>query len=114
MANTPVKTVHEPARETKVVREADVVVLGGGPGGIGAALSAARAGADTVLIERYGHLGGMATGGLVTILPNMSDISGRQWIAGINQEIIDRLDARGAVDYPARKDWGTTDPRIVN
>jgi thioredoxin reductase len=60
-----------------------VVVVGGGPGGIGAAIAAARSGADTVLIERYGHLGVMGTGGLVTILPNMSDINGEQQIAGI-------------------------------
>jgi flavin-dependent dehydrogenase len=52
-----------------VVHECDVVVAGGGPGGIGAAVSAARNGADTVLIDRCGCLGGMATGGLVTILP---------------------------------------------
>jgi hypothetical protein len=114
IGNPAFKTIREPARETRVVREADVIVVGGGPGGIGAAISAARSGADTVLIERYGHLGGMATGGLVTILPNMSDINGRQYIGGINQEIIDRLDARGATDYPEKKDWGTTDPEIVN
>jgi NADPH-dependent 2,4-dienoyl-CoA reductase/sulfur reductase-like enzyme len=52
------KTVREAARETKVCRTADVVVVGGGPGGIGAALTAARSGADTVLIERYEHLHG--------------------------------------------------------
>ena len=68
------ETVHEAARDIKVFREADVVVVGGGPGGVGAALAAARAGANTVLIERYGYLGGMGTGGLVTILPNMSDV----------------------------------------
>ncbi|MGD9161788.1 MAG: FAD-dependent oxidoreductase, partial [Desulfobacteraceae bacterium] len=64
------KTIKEAVRETKVCRTADVVVVGGGPGGIGAAVSAARNGADTVLIERYEHLGGMGTGGLVTIIPS--------------------------------------------
>jgi MFS family permease len=44
-----------------VVRECGVVIVGGGPGGIGAAVSAARNGADTVVIERYGYLGGMGT-----------------------------------------------------
>lgn len=59
-------TVLEPARETRVVHEADVAVLGGGPAGLGAALGAAQAGARTVLVERYGFLGGMGTAGMVT------------------------------------------------
>jgi hypothetical protein len=112
-ARTPGKTVIEPAREIEVCREADVVVVGGGPGGIGSALSAARSGADTVLVERYGHLGGMATGGLVTIIPNLSDISGKQQIAGITQELVDRLDARGAAHYPKKENWGSTDQALV-
>ena len=62
-AESSIKTITEPTREIEVVREADVVVVGGGPGGIGAAVAAARNGAKTVLIERYGHLGGMASGG---------------------------------------------------
>ena len=107
------QTIIEPAREIEICREADVVVVGGGPGGIGSALSAARSGADTVLVERYGHLGGMATGGLVTIIPNLSDISGKQQITGICQELIDRLDARGATDYPKKEDWGSTDEKLV-
>ena len=59
------KTIHEPAREIPVVAEADVVVCGGGPGGLPAAIAAARHGAKVVLIERYGFLGGLATAGLV-------------------------------------------------
>ena len=108
------KTLTEPAREVRIWKEADVVVVGGGPGGVGAAVSAARSGAKTVLIERYGHLGGMATGGLVNIIPNMSDWSGRQHVFGISQEIIDRLDKRGATSYPKREDWGTTERRAVD
>jgi hypothetical protein len=108
------KTITEPARKVKIFREADVIVVGGGPGGIGAAISAARAGADTVLIERYGHLGGMATGGLVNIIPNLGDIYGKQHIAGLCQELIDRLDARQATSYPKKKDWGTADRKVVD
>lgn len=107
------KTITELARETRVCWEADVVVVGGGPGGIGAAVAAARNGADTVLIERYGHLGGMGTGGLVTIIPNMSDINGKQQIAGICQEWIDRLDVRGAAAYPKKEEWGSPDKELV-
>ena len=103
------KTITEPARNIKVFREADVVVIGGGPGGVGAAIAAARGGAKTVLIERYGHLGGMATGGLVNIIPNLSDISGKQRVFGLPQEMLDRLDKRGGTSYPEKKDWGTAD-----
>ena len=108
------KTIREAARETKVCRTADVVIVGGGPGGIGAALAAARSGADTVLIERYEHLGGMGTGGLVTIIPDMIDSRGKQVIAGITQEWVKRLDARGAADYPKKEHWGSTDKKLVD
>jgi hypothetical protein len=107
------RTLNEAVRETRIIREADVVVVGGGPGGIGAALAAARGGADTVLIERYGHLGGMGTGGLVTIIPNMSNEHGKQQISGIVQEWVDRLEARNACDYPKKEHWGSTDPVLV-
>jgi hypothetical protein len=114
MAKNPsVKTIKEPVRETRVIREADVVVVGGGPGGIGAAVSAARNGADTVLIERYGYLGGMGTGGLVTIIPQLTDYTGKQQIAGITQEWVDRLIARNAVDFPRKEHWGSMDKELV-
>ncbi|MHB8105552.1 MAG: FAD-dependent oxidoreductase [Dehalococcoidales bacterium] len=105
--------IREKARDTKVVRQADVVVVGGGPGGIGAAVAAARNGADTVLIERYGYLGGMGTGGLVTIIPQLTDYLGKQGIAGITQEWIDRLAARNAVDMPKKEHWGSMDKELV-
>jgi hypothetical protein len=111
--NASVKTIRERARDTKVIYEADVVVVGGGPGGIGASVSAARNGARTVLIERYGYLGGMGTGGLVTIIPQLTDYTGKQQIAGITQEWIDRLIARNAVDYPKKEHWGSMDKELV-
>jgi len=62
-----VNTVTEPSRSTPVLGEFDVVVVGGGPAGIMAAAAAARAGRSTVLLERYGFLGGAGTaGGLST------------------------------------------------
>jgi hypothetical protein len=108
------KIITEPARQTSICREADVVVIGGGPGGFASAIAASRSGAKTVLLERYGHLGGMATGGLINIIPNLSDISGEQYVFGLTQEIIDRLSARGGASYPKKKDWGTTDRRLVD
>ena len=89
---TEKKSYAEPSREIPVIREVDVVVVGGGPGGCAAAVSAARNGAKTVLLERYGHLGGMATGGLVNIIPNLADIYGSQGIGGFCQEFIDRAE----------------------
>jgi hypothetical protein len=107
------KTITEPAGEIKVFREADVVVVGGGPAGIGAAVAAARSGADTVLIERYGHLGGMATGGLVILIPHMSGDNGAQQIMGICQEWIDRLDRLGGAIHPDRSELGSKDPALI-
>ncbi len=109
-----IRTIPEPNKNVDVVYECDVVVVGGGPGGIGAAISAARNGAKTVLIERYGHVGGMATGGLVTIIPCLSDFSGVMQIGGINQEWIERLDVRDAVTYPPKEIWGADDKRLVS
>jgi hypothetical protein len=108
------KTITEPSRKIRVWREADVVVVGGGPGGIGSAIAAARSGAKTVLIERYGHLGGMATGGLVNIIPNLSDITGKQRIFGLTMELLNRVDKRGGASYPPKKDWGTADRKAVD
>ena len=109
-----IRTIPEPNKTVNVIRECDVVVVGGGPGGIGAAVSAARNGADTVLIERYGHLGGMGTGGLVTIIPCLSDFSGVMQIGGINQEWIEILEPREAVTYPPKEIWGSNDKRLTS
>ena len=59
------KTIREAARDLPVVSTSDVVVVGGGSAGVGAAVSAARLGASVTLLERYPHLGGMASGGMV-------------------------------------------------
>jgi hypothetical protein len=107
------KTIMEPASEIKVLREADVVVVGGGPGGHAAAVSAARNGADTVLLERYGHLGGMATGGLVIMIPHLSDGTERMIIAGQCKEWLDRLDVRGASVHQNYEDVGSNEKELV-
>jgi hypothetical protein len=56
----------EPERQTPVFTAVDVVVVGGGPAGLVAALAAKRVGADVLLVERHGYLGGLLTGGFVT------------------------------------------------
>ncbi len=65
--------VEEPARSVPVFRDCDVLVVGGGPSGTAAAVAAARAGADVVLLERANHLGGLSTGGLVIRIDRMTD-----------------------------------------
>jgi hypothetical protein len=65
-----VKSVWLSPREAMLAGDADVLVVGGGPAGLGAAVGAASAGADVILVERYGFLGGSATAGLV--MPMMS------------------------------------------
>src|SRR5262245_27504700 len=75
-------TITEPAREIPVYRECDVLVVGGGPSGTAAAVAAARLGADVVLLERYNHLGGLSTGGLVIWIDRMTDWSGQHVIRG--------------------------------
>ncbi|MCC7463598.1 MAG: FAD-dependent oxidoreductase [Gammaproteobacteria bacterium] len=107
------QAIHEEARELRVVDAADVLVVGGGPAGIGAAVAAARSGARTVLVERYGHLGGMATGGLVILLPHLSDGSTHQDIMGISQEWIERLDRIGGAVHPDRSELGSTDAASI-
>jgi len=107
------KTIREPAREIKVYHEADIVVVGGGPGGHSAAVAAARNGANVVLVERYGHLGGMATGGLVLLIPHMSDGTKEQQIAGLCQEWLDRLTVRNAVVMPKKEELGSDDKEIA-
>ena len=108
------KTITEPQREIPVVREIDVVVAGGGPAGIVAAIAAARAGADTLLVERYGYLGGMITGSWVTAIYGFGSRQ-RQLILGIPQDMVDRLSECGAwevlEDYKPAGD-GCTDAEM--
>jgi FAD dependent oxidoreductase len=110
---SPDKKVSEPAKEINVYQETDVVVAGGGPAGVAAAIASARNGAETVLIERYGHLGGMATGGLVILIPHLSDGTNQPQIAGICHEIISRLDDLGGALHPRFEDLGSSDTKLV-
>jgi hypothetical protein len=109
-----VDTVVEPERETRVLHRTDVLVVGGGPAGLAAAIAAARQGATVDLIERYGYVGGMATGGLVLMLDRMGNDEGEQVVRGLAQELVDRLEEMGAAIYPPPEVWGSTDRDAVN
>jgi hypothetical protein len=108
----PARTVHEPARETPVHDETDVLVVGGGPAGCAAAAAARRLGAEVTLVERHNHLGGLSTGGLVIWIDRMTDWEGNQVITGFGSEILDRLPA-DAVAGPPPEQWGSTEPELV-
>jgi hypothetical protein len=98
-----VRTLVEPKRETAVFGEYDVVVVGGGPAGIVAATAAARAGRKTMLVERYGFLGGAGTAaGLSTFCGLHANVEGehRRVVRGLADEILERLENMDALNAP--------------
>jgi len=90
--------VIQPRRELPILHETDVLVVGGGSAGVVAAIAARRAGADVTLVERYGHFGGLWTGGLVLLIIGHIVKGGKQVCQGIGEEIMRRLDrTEGAI-----------------
>jgi len=95
--------IDEPARTTEVLGEHEVVVLGGGPAGIAAAAAAARAGRSTMLVERYGFLGGAGTAaGLANFCGLHAKVNGehRQVVHGIADDVLAQLKRLGALGAP--------------
>ena len=96
-------SIFEPARQLPIYGEFDVVVVGGGPAGLAASVSAARHGARVLLVERYGFLGGMGTAGGVT---NFAGLYGRkngqmrQVVHGVVDDLLARMGALGGVNAP--------------
>lgn len=82
------------SKQIPVLAQYDVVVIGGGAAGIGAALAAAEKGAKTALVERFGFLGGMATAGFVNPMSEFS-YNGRQVVGGIAWRFAQKLIAYG-------------------
>ena len=98
--------VRRPEAAVPVVADSDVVVVGGGPAGVSAAVSAARNGASVTLVERYPYLGGLASGGMVLVLDDMhndTEIS----VRGQAMEIVERMHAKGLCVYPPEADRDT-------
>jgi ribulose 1,5-bisphosphate synthetase/thiazole synthase len=84
--------VIQPRRQVAVLAETDVLVVGGGPAGVAAALAARRVGMRVTLVERYGHLGGLWTGGLVLLIIGHIIKGGKQVCQGIGEEMMQRLE----------------------
>lgn len=115
--------VYEPAREIPIFHETDVVVVGGGPAGFSAAVSAARAGARVALVERYGSLGGLFTNGMVLVMLATSQRIDGKWslvTRGLCEEFMVRAGAFGADfcsparDTSPRRHWQpTVDPECA-
>jgi len=90
--------VIQPARELPIFHTADVVVVGGGAAGFGAAVAASRAGAKVALIERYGSLGGLFTNGMVLIIIGTGVKENGEFklvTRGVCEEFMRRLEAMG-------------------
>ena len=93
----------------RVAATADVVVVGGGPAGWSAAVAAARNGARVTLLERYNHLGGLASGGMVLVLDDMWDSHLQEVsVRGTCLEMIERMAALGLAKFPRRDEWGSS------
>lgn len=83
------QTINEGEKRIPVIKEVDVLVCGGGPAGITSAIASARNGARTLLIERYGFLGGNATMGLPVL--SFHNDKKEKIINGIPYELVERL-----------------------
>src|SRR6202047_4245794 len=99
----PSRIIKEPARQVPLYGEYEVVILGGGPAGIAAAVAAARCGRRTLLIERYGFLGGMGTAAGVTNFCGLhANVFGEMHrvVRGIASDLLDRIDLLGGLNAP--------------
>ena len=93
----------EPQRQVEICASAEVLILGGGPSGIAAAIASARSGSKTILLERYGFLGGMGTAAMVTNFCGLhANINGtvQRIVHGVADDILARLEDLGGLNAP--------------
>ena len=95
--------VQESGGAIKVAARSDVLVVGGGPAGQAASIAARRMGASVTLVERYPYLGGLASGGMVLVLDDMTN-GNEVTVTGHCMEMIERMKQVGAAVYPPPED----------
>jgi len=95
--------IHEQGAKLPVAARSDVLVVGGGPAGQAAAIAARRMGVSVTLVERYPYLGGLASGGMVLVLDDMTN-GPEITVTGICMEMIERMQRIGAAVYPPPED----------
>lgn len=109
----PTQTYAEPARKIPILGEYDVIVAGGGPAGCAAALCASRHGAETLLVEKDGYLGGATVSQLVGTILSTNGVD----FQGVWHEFMRAMERRGGVREPIRQSngeiRGSVDPEIV-
>jgi len=103
--------IFEPASAWPVIDEYDVVVAGAGPGGIGAAIAAADVGARTLIVERYGFAGGVATTACCPYLMGFA-VGGKQIAGGVADRLVRELDGMGQAAFRADP-HGVPDPEPI-
>lgn len=90
--------VYEKSARIPVIASPDVLVVGGGPAGVGAAIASAKMGAKTMLVEQYGYLGGNLTVAQINPMFTFHDVNGRQVIDGIAGELVRKMVVEGYSD----------------
>jgi hypothetical protein len=109
-------TITLPAESIPIIKQMDVVVIGGGAAGIASAMAAARNGAKTLLIEQRGYLGGMGTVSLVPAFCPFTDKE-KPVVRGIGLELLEKMKLNCSADYQSRYqhslDWVPIDPEVL-
>src|ERR1043166_3394349 len=92
-------SILEAGARVPVAAESDLLVVGGGPAGIAAAVAGARSGLSVTLVERYPYLGGLASGGMVLVLDDMCN-GNEVSVRGLCLEMIERMERVGLAVTP--------------